>query len=1427
MIRIKLAAQEKDLRDQEIAIHSGETLEDAIKRILAEAKVTENEKEIFQAAVNGLVVESDLWAFTILKNTDTVIIVPRIKDGDSGQILGQIIVIAAIAVASAYLAPAMGLGVFGTSMLTSVVGIAASYAVSQLIPPPVIAGDSAPTDFTSSQMYSITSQSNQVKKFGKVPKVYGRHKMFPNVAANPYTDLETDPTTGKLVQYLYAVYDLGFGPNIVEDIKIGDTPIQNFSDVQFRLVDFNKPTVSEGVWDDALDNQLTYYKGDFSSDSVSVELNGNQSNGGPVDTYYLTRNAGSNPTSVEQEITVNFVNPRGLFGMDSKGNVGFRGIDLDIFFSKVGEDIWRPYNDLSYVKAFTSAGGSTETQDVQLAPQNDVSFVNGNLSPSGSSHLDLISQTDYTVATMLNGSPLTSKKTMVIGLLAYRPSIYLQYAPSLFIGDTIGDGAGSPVYHVTNVLHVGTFYTIAYIQPYRNVPVHTHTVTVTRYEQTSGIHNAGDYVYDVQTFPFLKRLATVGGRLRIYAANREPNYSTVKFTPKQIGEYKIKITRVRTTGPLPYTSTVFDDLTVINLNTRLDALPIVTDKRHTFLELRIKASGQLNGAIQNLSAVCTSVLDTWNGSAWVKQATNNPAWVYADILTGEVNKRAIAKSRLHIASLVEWANYCNQVPTSGTLYTYVEKRFSSNFILDYTATVQQLLTQVSGAAQASFNIIDGKYGVLLDINRTTPVQIFTPRNSTGFSSTRIYTSRPHALKVSFIDPNAEWQQNETIVYDTGYNKNTATEFEEITSFACTSIEQAFRFGRYFMAQNKLRQETISLKVDFEHLVCTRGDFVQISQDAMKVGGTPARVKSKSGNQIVIDEGIETLPVSYGYVFRNSNTGSIETNTLTVVSSDTFNVAGTVPNVGDLIIIGEVTKIVLDCIVKAITPNDDLSASIQLVEKAAQIYSIESIDVIPDYNPNISNTVDGNFQAPPEVQNLVVTANTYRILTSGYEYYIDIDWEPSLGAAYELFEVYLDIGNGYDLVSQTKATDFRQIVDVDNLGKVHNFKVLAVSATGKKLSLGEVGFVTATPLKKSTPPSNVEVFNSDITNEVIQFFWERVSDLDIKEYIIRFTPDVSGSWETSTILLRVSANDSLVSTQARTGTYLIKAIDFNGNESLVAAAIITTIPNLFGLNVISSINDFPALTGSKDKVKVLSNSLILEEAVSGPLGTEEYYSEGFYYYQNLLDLGEIYTVRIQSLLKAEGYSKYDIMSNWVSLDLVNLLYTPTSAEWDVEAQYRGTNSLNVMSDWTALSSIITLSQGSEDIWTPWRKFIIGDVTARILQFRLRLVSNVLNISPRVLDGSLKADMPDRVESYPNLSAPSTGYTVTYSPAFKGPTPSPSVQISLENGQAGDKWSFTSKTVNGFTIAFFDINNNPVARQFDAQIKGFGRKAAGTI
>lgn len=1637
MINLKLTFG-KDEKETEFEIIENEWLLEAIKRSTKEVPLGEFKLEdVFNVVVNGHLIEHFFWDKIGLKKGDTVLITPKIKEGDFGQVFSQVLLIA-IAVAASVVFPPATFGALGSGLLVAAVTIGASLALHALIPPPGgdlgnnldgIGGGGVET----SQMYTITGQSNQMKRLGIAPKVYGVHRIFPVLAANPYTELGVDPATGEVVQYLSGIYDFGLGTPQISDIKIGDTALttQEFDDFSYRLVDPNRPSVPRDIFDFSLNKTFELYKGDRSTSQLAIALTDGNEN---------IQTSDNNPDSLQQEISLDFVCPRGLFGFDSNGTAQVRKVNLEIDFAPVGSTDWKPYNDPTAVDKFEIIGGTDTiafTTEIGALKPDDAAFATyfeGRSYSLGRFN----SEENYVTYVQLKGNTVLvpASHAWQVGQAIFLNTYYYGGAIT-----AINSVAGHPELKALSVSgSIAGFQIYAWngAQAYQSITI--------------------VYSPSVTSPSFIKSYISTPSKANVVGSRTSAVYASFRFTPKAIGQFNVRVRRTGSEGD--YTNAKADDISWVGLTTAYNRPVILTDKRHVFMELRVKATNQLNGNINNLSAVASQVLEVYDDGTetWSRQVTSNPAWVLVDLLTGEVNKKAVDFSRLHLPSIVEWANYCAEVPTPPPSQTFLFPRFQCNFILDYETTLQGVIQQVGGASQASLSVIDGKYGVLVDRLKNTPVQVFTPRNSKDFSSTRLYSTRPDAVKVKYIDPNLGWEVSEVIVYDNGFTALNAENFEELTSFACTSHEQAWRFGRYMIAQNRLRQETMSILVDFESLVCTRGDYVQISQDVMEVGGRPARVKAISGSQFTIDDHLDIDPLlDYGVTHRGAD-GTITTSDVTVIAANIFTLVGnkvkflgqdttgqvldcyyrhggippvigsmrkvkaaagvfsagdttytlpeaplnnqeivgwlngvlrtdytlvgnvvrfvgqdttsqdfdtqyrhsgadvtgslrklttlagvfaagdttytlpeapisdddttgwldgfmrtdytvvgnvirfagqdttsqefdiqyrysggtsvigsgrnanavvgtfngtdtiytlpetplsnddlvvclngeerddytqglTVPAVGDLVVIGEIGRIVFDCIVKSISPNDDLSAQITLVERANEIFDYESSDVLPDYDPQLSNTARPDFSPPKAVTNLTLTANTHECAQtqSGYNYYAEISWDIPPGSVYEFFEIWMDDGRGYRSIEITNAKLFRVNIDQARLGTQHGLKVVAVAASGKKLQLVQMPEVTFTPVVKAEAPSDVDGFGMSITNQTLQLTWNAISDCDVSKYELRYSPDTNDVWEATTALQVVDRNVNSITVQARTGAYLIKAIDFAGNKSANATRTVTTIPNLFDLNVIESINDAPTFPGEYEQTELLGEAVILTTQTAGNVDTMQFTPVGHYVISQVLDLGDIYSVRLASYIKADGYRFGELMSSWVHLSEVDHLSTSDSDDWNAIAEYRATDEILAMSDWAHLTDIEHINEGGGAGFTDWRPIpTIGDATGRVFQFRVKLESLTPNVTPRLFDATVKADMPDRIDSFENLSSTASGFLqVTYEKRFNGPAPSPNVQISIDNGQTGDYVEYANKSLEGFQIKIYDKTNTQVIRQFDVQAKGYGSRHTVTI
>jgi hypothetical protein len=1381
------------------------------EKVLLKEGIHHDVHDAFHILYNGKILDAELAKKVKPTGDDTLLICPKIKGGSFGETFKLIATIAVAAVVAPAVASSIGAAGWKGALVAAAVTITASLLLNALIPPPepglpTLGG--LPDNLDNSQMFAITGQSNRTQQYGSVPRVYGTFNMFPNVVAQPYTNIEVDPSTGELVQVLYALYDFGFGPNLISDLKIGETPIENFQDIEYRYVDPNKPLIDEGPWDTQVNPSFQIYKGDVELQEIATVINKNREGSyevGDVSDYRVIRNGPINPDLANQEISLTITYPRGLFSFSNRGNRGNATVEWEIEFAEIGTENWFAYNDTSQVFDFKTVGGNAFVTEARSVPAFSLDPADG------------YSQIGLPYSQGFSGfgesrSTTTTNYGYLKGSNTIRTTVDVQPNTKItFDGTFLGNAVSS--------VTVSNGFEITLDTPLANDIYVFRRVQQTRRNNETGDTSTSDSLQgstgriSVEFSPLKKAFAQ--------AATQKQYYSQITFKPRTPGEYKIRVTRIR--SDFTYGNQRIADATWIDLRTRLETNTINTKFRHTFLEIKVRATNQINGNLDNISAIVQGIIPIYNqvSGQWELGATSNPAWIFADLLTGDVNKRAVDKSRLDLDSLQEWADYADEIPVtpSGQPRPFDTPRFTCNFILDFSTSLKALLQNIGGSCQASLNIVDGKYGVLIDRLRTVPVQVFTPRNYSNFNSRRAYVATAEALKVRYNEPTENYKLTERIVYNDGFDETNLTkEPEELKTFGVTDSDMAWRFGRYMLAQATLRQETIGIEVDFENLVCTRGDYVQFTQDSMRVGGRPARVSSVVGNRITIDDGIDTVVgPTYGYVFRNPN--GIFESTLTPVSSDTFDLDGDIPNKGDLIVIGEVDQIVFDCIVTAISPVDDTRASITLVEKADGVFTSLETGTIPNYNPQINSSADISGEPPGEVSNLDIIETGFTVGEGRFDYFVRLGWQnPTTGGIAEAYEVYVNRGEGFELVDVVREVGYDYTVDNAFLGTEHCFKVLAVSSGGRKINLGEVGTECTTPERKITPPADVEELNINITNQVIGLDWTLLPPSEgIQNYFIRFNPTLEGTWDTAIPLVTADSTTSSASVQGRRGTYLIKAVDFEGNESATATKAVTSIPELFDLNIVENINDAPTWNGVFDRTEIVNGDIHLRKD-----GLGNYYNEGFYYFESPLNLGENYTVRLQSLVEAGSYTEADLMVNWIPLASITAMATSTNADWNVETQVRYTDRINFIESWQPLSDVVSMSEGDIDNWQPYVTFNNGDFTARIFQLRLRLTSLNIGVTPRVIDGLVKADMPDRIEDGNNIVSDIAGTDIVYDPPFYGPGTTPSIQISQDTAQTGDYYVLTNKTLDGFTITFYDSTNAAVSRQFDYQVKGYGRK-----
>lgn len=453
--------------------------------------------------------------------------------------------------------------------------------------------------------------------------------------------------------------------------------------------------------------------------------------------------------------------------------------------------------------------------------------------------------------------------------------------------------------------------------------------------------------------------------------------------------------------------------------------PVRPRASHTMIEIFVRASEQVSGALQQISAIATSRLRVWDGASFSVQPTRNPAWIFADILTGSANPRPVPDDRIDWEGLRAWAALCDTIRDGEPLYCY-------DAIHDSPATVWDQLQTVATAGRASPSIRDGKYTVIIDAAQSTPVQLFTPLNTWGFSANKTFLDLPHALKVQFMDPSMNWVVGERFVYDDGYSESNATKFEDLPLRGVTRPSQAWRDGRHWFASAKLRREEVSFSCDVENLVAQRGDLVLVQSDVAIVGGVAARISSVLGNgEFEVDAPLGVLVGALGVRVRYASGALSAVLPTTQLSETRFHTSSSLGlSVGDLVVIGKQSAVTGEYLIKEVTPGPDLTAEIVCVEVASAIYSADQ-GTIPPYVPQGGGVDQGVGSAIINGRGVweVYYVDRYPLADATLSWQLPQNIIPAL--KYNIYELSKD--GEWISIGQTADQSYKPIVSVDLIG----------------------------------------------------------------------------------------------------------------------------------------------------------------------------------------------------------------------------------------------------------------------------------------------------------------------------------------------------------------------------------------------------------
>jgi len=630
--------------------------------------------------------------------------------------------------------------------------------------------------------------------------------------------------------------------------------------------------------------------------------------------------------------------------------------------------------------------------------------------------------------------------------------------------------------------------------------------------------------------------------------------------------------------------------------------------------MRIKATGQLNGTVDEFNAIVTGLWPSYDAGtdAWVDaQETQNPADLFVAVLQGSQNAKALTDSRIDWDKIETWHADC---VTNGYKY---------NKVIDYQATIKELLDEIAAAGRASFTWIDSKAGVFMDRVQTyTKGPAFTPRNilKNSFSSTLTYPDLPHAFRVQFMNEDQDYQQDERIVLDDGYQINDldawgvshpeypeATLFELLELPGVTNDDLIFQHARYHIATARLRPETIQFSTDIEWLVATRGDRIKFAHDAMLVGLSWGRVTAVQTDESDYISGItldEEMPMeggkSYTLRFRLSDNTSVYApiNTIAGVLSEAdddgnqyYIYAKTVvfttpinpntdpyPAVGDLALFGEATEEALDLIIKSIRPNSDLSAVVTCVEYNEDIYDADQ-GTIPAHDSHLSTPSDWLTPVVSWVRSdgTVLLRDTdgswkSRILLS-------LTVPSALDALVTGVECRYWTTNSIGVVSvlpMTRLDDGEVSITPVEDGVEYSYQLRYVKRDGSRGPWTTTA--THTVEGKTAPPADVTGFMVMQVESIVTAIWSAVADRDLAGYEVRYGA-VACTWAEADVVNGTYNGTTFSTTNLPPGAWdiLIKAIDTSGNYSDAEARKTFQVFQFY--SILSALSEAPLWAGT--------------------------------------------------------------------------------------------------------------------------------------------------------------------------------------------------------------------------------------------------------
>lgn len=433
------------------------------------------------------------------------------------------------------------------------------------------------------------------------------------------------------------------------------------------------------------------------------------------------------------------------------------------------------------------------------------------------------------------------------------------------------------------------------------------------------------------------------------------------------------------------------------LQTMRPEYPLNYPRPLSLIAMRIKATHQLTGALDNLSVIARRVCLDWDTATqtWVNRATENPASLYRYVLQAAQNAKPVSDAQINLGQLQAWHEFC------------AEKGLTYNAVLASDTTLfGDVLAEIAAAGRATKQHDGTQWGVVVDnpTEESLIVDHISPRNAWGFKGSRSYAAPPHAFVVTFLDADNDYKQSQRTVRWPDYD-GEITVTEALPLPGKVYADEVWREARRRQLETLYRPDQYEVMQEGALRVTTRGDHVMVNDCALSRHQTDARVRKVFQDHVEIDETVHMQAGEhYAIRFRHfdSDDDTIgrsvvravkwvegETRVLTLLGTGVIPLA---PNFetgrsGDVIQFGVASFTASQRIITGVERTTDGVSIIRQLDAAPEIDEILEATEIPEWSSRVGDEIADNLLQPSAPLFTSVTSGMSGTDTAGLVTYL--------------------------------------------------------------------------------------------------------------------------------------------------------------------------------------------------------------------------------------------------------------------------------------------------------------------------------------------------------------------------------------------------------------------------------------------------------